>query len=216
VTSPQEQGLRQARQRIWTGGRQARDQVVAEPQVHGARSREQSPTAGVHNPVSRRPSSAGEGGFTLVELLAVIVIMGIISAIAVFAIGNLSGYSSQSSCQATFRSVQLAVEAYRSQMGGYPNATVGGNPSLPATDNDLSTQNTAAAMTGPGSELFVNGDTSPNTVASAATGGPWLEALPIDLGHYSLSVSNDGTGTISVYNKTNVLLGNSSPNCPTT
>jgi prepilin-type N-terminal cleavage/methylation domain-containing protein len=168
--------------------------------------------------MSRRPSWPGEGGFSLIELLVVIVILGFLSAIAVFAIGNLSGSSSQSTCQTTFRSVQLAVEAYKSQMGGYPNATVanGGNQSLPATDNDLSSQNAAAAVTGAGSELFANGNTLPNTVASAATGGPWLKDLPVGLGHYWLSVSNDGTGTISVYNKTNVLQGTSSSNCPTT
>jgi prepilin-type N-terminal cleavage/methylation domain-containing protein len=174
--------------------------------------------ASLREPGSRHTSAGGERGFTLVELLLVIVIMSILSAIAIFGMGNLSGSSSQSACQTTFRSVQLAVEAYKSQMGGYPNATVanGGTNSLPPTDNDLSTQNAAAAVTGPGSELLVTGNTVPNTVASAATGGPWLKDLPIGLGHYWLSVSNDGTGTISVYNKTNVLQGNLSSNCPTT
>jgi len=151
-------------------------------------------------------------------MVVVVAVLGILSAISVMAVGTLGGTSSQSACQGVFRSVQGAIETYKSQMGGYPNATAahGGNWALPATDSDLSTQNAAGATSGPGSELMVQGDTTPNTVASAAGSGPWLKDLPVGTGHYWISVSNDGTGTIGVYNSHNILQGTSSSNCPAT
>jgi prepilin-type N-terminal cleavage/methylation domain-containing protein len=165
-----------------------------------------------------RRRSADQDGFTLVEAVLVVAILGILSGIAVLAVGTLTGSHSQSACQAVFRSVQAAIEAYKSQMGGYPNATAanGGNGALPATDSDPSTRNAAAARTGTGSELLVQGNTSPNTVASATGSGPWLKDVPVSPGHYSISVANDGTGTISVYNNLNQLQGTSASNCPTT
>ncbi len=170
------------------------------------------------SPYRLRRADSGEDGFTLIEIVIVVAILGVLSAIAVLAFGNLGGTTSQSGCQEAFRSVQGAIEAYKAQMGGYPNATPsdGGNSALPATDSDPSTQNTAGATTGPGSELLAKGDTSPNTVASAATSGPWLQVLPVSSGHYWLSVSNDGTGTVSVYSSSNVKLGTTASSCPAT
>ena len=43
----------------------------------------------------RREDPENEGGFTLIELLIVIVILGILAAIVVFAVQNLSGQSSR-------------------------------------------------------------------------------------------------------------------------
>jgi type IV pilus assembly protein PilA len=171
-----------------------------------------------HRSHRRRRADVGEDGFTLIEVAIVVVILGILAGIALLAVGNLGGTTSQASCQTAFRSVQDATEAYKAQMGGFPNATAanGGNGALPATDNDPASENTAAATSGPGSELLVKGDTSPNTIASAATSGPWLKTVPVSTGHYSLSVSNDGTGTVSVYSSSNVLLGTTSSSCPAT
>ncbi len=162
--------------------------------------------------------NAGEDGFTLVEVLIVVVILGILSGIALLAFGNQAGTTSQANCKSAFRAVQGAVQAYKAETGDFPNATAanGGNGALPATDNDPASQNTAAATSGAGSELLVKGNTSPNTVASAATAGPWLQALPVSSGHWSVGVSNDGTGTVSVYSKSGALLGTSASSCPAT
>jgi prepilin-type N-terminal cleavage/methylation domain-containing protein len=54
----------------------------------------------------------GEGGFTLVELLIVIVILGILAAIVVLAIGGLKGSSQNAACTAGGHTIESAEDAY--------------------------------------------------------------------------------------------------------
>jgi general secretion pathway protein G len=54
---------------------------------------------------------AGEGGFTLVELLVVIVILGILAAIVVFAVGGITDKGTTASCKADKSSLETAEEA---------------------------------------------------------------------------------------------------------
>ena len=61
-----------------------------------------------------------EAGFTLIELLIVIVILGILAAIVVFAVQNLTGSSAAASCQSDYKTVEVAAEAYNAQVGHYP------------------------------------------------------------------------------------------------
>jgi general secretion pathway protein G len=68
----------------------------------------------------------GQGGFTLIELLIVIVVLGVLAGIAVFAVGNFRQNATQVACQTDQRSVETAVEAYRA-------ANAGNNP----PDGDL-------------------------------------------------------------------------------
>ena len=63
-----------------------------------------------------------ESGFTLIELLIVIVILGILAAIVVFAVQNLTGQSATAACQAEYKTVETALEAYKAQEGAYPTA----------------------------------------------------------------------------------------------
>jgi general secretion pathway protein G len=55
---------------------------------------------------------SGEGGFTLVELLIVIVILGILAAIVVLAIGGLKGSSETAACKAGAKTIESAEDAY--------------------------------------------------------------------------------------------------------
>ncbi len=80
-------------------------------------------------------TACGEGGFTLVELLIVIVILGILAGIVVFAVQSLSSSGAQASCSTDYKTVQTALEAYRAQMGSYPNGFV--TDTVPATSPTL-------------------------------------------------------------------------------
>ncbi len=61
-----------------------------------------------------------EHGFTLIELLIVIVILGILAGIVVFAVGGISNKGVEAACKTDLRTVETAVEAYRAQQGSYP------------------------------------------------------------------------------------------------
>ena len=63
-----------------------------------------------------------EKGFTLVELLIVIVILGILAGIVVFAVGNLTSNATANSCATEKSTISTAEEAYKAQTGAYPTA----------------------------------------------------------------------------------------------
>ena len=71
-----------------------------------------------------------ESGFTLIELLIVLVIIGILLAIAVPSYLGFKDRASKSAAQANVRSAVPAVEAYYADTGHYTNmaATTGDAP----------------------------------------------------------------------------------------
>ena len=54
---------------------------------------------------------SGEGGFTLVELLIVIIILGILAAIVVLAIGGLSDTAQTATCKSGGTAIESAEDA---------------------------------------------------------------------------------------------------------
>lgn len=56
-------------------------------------------------------------GFTLVELLIVIVILGILATVTVFAVRGITDSGQESACKATQKSYQVAIEAYYAKNG---------------------------------------------------------------------------------------------------
>jgi general secretion pathway protein G len=56
-----------------------------------------------------------EGGFTLIELLIVIVILGILAAVVVFAVSGISNKGTAAACKSDIKSFDTAAEAYYAQ-----------------------------------------------------------------------------------------------------
>jgi general secretion pathway protein G len=63
-----------------------------------------------------------DSGFTLTELLIVIVILGVLTGIVVFAVGAFTDKGEVAACKADLKTVESSLEAYRAQVGAYPAA----------------------------------------------------------------------------------------------
>jgi general secretion pathway protein G len=66
-----------------------------------------------------RQAVRNENGFTLIELLMVIVILGILSGIVVFAVGGITNKGDIAACKADLSTVATAEEAFYAQTGHY-------------------------------------------------------------------------------------------------
>ena len=61
-----------------------------------------------------------ESGFTLIELMIVIVILGVLAGIVIFAVGGITDNGNVAACKSDVKTVAVAVEAYKAKNGNFP------------------------------------------------------------------------------------------------
>jgi general secretion pathway protein G len=59
-----------------------------------------------------------EAGFTLVELLIVVIVLGILAAVTVFGLSGATSKSAKAACKADVHTVETAIESFRSNSDG--------------------------------------------------------------------------------------------------
>jgi prepilin-type N-terminal cleavage/methylation domain-containing protein len=68
----------------------------------------------------QRKTRAKEGGFTLVELLLTLVVIGVLTAVAIVGINGVTAKGGESACKATMDSAEAASAAYYTHWHTYP------------------------------------------------------------------------------------------------
>jgi hypothetical protein len=140
----------------------------------------------------RRPASA----FTLIELLAVITIIGILAGLTLGAAGAVRRHGATSTAKAEVAALQAACDRYYADNNSYPTTT----NSMPA-DPSSSFNPTNAGYTDFGKALFTNLVGSTN-LSTAPTSKRYFEPKPtmvntngyfIDPWGYAYGYNSDGT-----------------------
>jgi prepilin-type N-terminal cleavage/methylation domain-containing protein len=67
-----------------------------------------------------RRAREDQGGFTLIELMIVIIILGVLAGIVIFSVRGITDRGNVAACKTDLSSITTAVEAYRTQTGSFP------------------------------------------------------------------------------------------------
>jgi type II secretory pathway pseudopilin PulG len=131
-----------------------------------------------------------DGGFTLVEILVIIVVLGILVAVVLYALGGITQKSAQAACRADGSTVSSAISDLDNE---YPNVFE------------------SVASSGPTS--------AENLLLGTNYGGPYLSSWPSNSTHYTFTVSSAGVlqiqiGTAGTFGPAVAYAGPSS--CPST
>jgi general secretion pathway protein G len=68
----------------------------------------------------RRARAAARGGFTLIEVLLVVAILGILAGVAVVGLKGRTQKANIAACRTSIQAVQTAVDVYETDNGVYP------------------------------------------------------------------------------------------------
>ena len=66
-----------------------------------------------------RKAREEESGFTLIELLIVIVILGVLAGVVVFAVNGINDRGQTAACRADLKTIEVAQEAHYAKFTAY-------------------------------------------------------------------------------------------------
>ncbi len=131
----------------------------------------------------RRPNAMFRKGFTLVELLIVVIILGILAAIVVPQFSDASTDTQVSSLRTNLQTLRGQIELYRLQHGSYPTLTNFVDQMTKKTDADGTVNQTTGKF------------------------GPYLQAIPVNPLNNSAEITSNTSETAKgwYYNQDNGL-----------
>jgi general secretion pathway protein G len=144
-----------------------------------------------------------EQGFTLIELLIVIVILGILAAIVVFAVGTTGSNSAQAACKADAKSVEVALESYKAQNiqnnHAYPASPTAVSPTDLGWAALLATNNSGALRAVPGTAHYqIWWDSTDGAVFVVGPSAPYPTSRPAGTSENFDQNQDPKTGACSV------------------
>jgi prepilin-type N-terminal cleavage/methylation domain-containing protein len=135
-------------------------------------------------------------GFTLVELLVVISIIGILLAISIPVYGRAKATARRNKCMTQLHAVANAIRMYRDDWGAFPNVTMRDSTVLPPPDP--TSKNDLGAVV----SLYVNADLDDNAVLRCPddTVGPTNDPLYTSYNSWTNPTSTHGDKIDQLYN----------------
>ncbi|MEM1335183.1 MAG: type II secretion system protein [Actinomycetota bacterium] len=134
--------------------------------------------------IMHREAEHVDEGFTLVELLIVIVILGILSTVTVFAVRGITDQGQASACATDFRAIQTAQSAHYGLEGSYASeADLVGNGML-ASESDLFDTSVTGGdytITATGTTCTESGGSAGGTPAATTAAVPGSQSAPTSI-----------------------------------